>query len=47
MLSLKEFKFIKIDYLVNVLGILIFEWIKFKKILNLSDYKIMLGKMNI
>lgn len=31
MLSLKELKSIKTDHLVNALGILIFEWIKFKK----------------
>lgn len=48
MLSLKEFKSIKTDHLVNALGILIFEWIKFKKkILNPSNYRTMLGKMNI
>lgn len=31
MLSLKEFKSNKTDHLVNALGILIFEWIKFLK----------------
>lgn len=48
MLSFKELKSIKTDHLVNALGILIFEWIKLKKkISNPSNYKTMLGKMNI